>query len=169
MSDQEPRGASSGDYEIGYGKPPKHSRFKKGQSGNRKGRPKGSRNFRTDVKKTLNEPVRLTKDGKRKSVSTQHAALMRLREKALSGDARSLDRLLELARNYNDEEFAEAASALSATDQEILDAFKRRVRGEPAASWADDDDEKAAGDASGDSADGRDETLGEEDDDAWLK
>ncbi len=32
------------DYEIGYGKPPKHTRFKKGQCGNPKGRPKGARN-----------------------------------------------------------------------------------------------------------------------------
>jgi hypothetical protein len=34
-------------YEVGYGKPPKRSRFRKGVSGNRKGRPKGKRNFVT--------------------------------------------------------------------------------------------------------------------------
>lgn len=35
---------SDDDYEVGYRRPPKHSQFKKGQSGNRKGRPRGSRN-----------------------------------------------------------------------------------------------------------------------------
>ena len=46
------------DHDAGYGKPPRHSRFKKGQSGNPKGRPKGGRNFSTDVKATLEEPIR---------------------------------------------------------------------------------------------------------------
>ena len=46
------------DQDAGYGKPPRHSRFKKGQSGNPKGRPKGGRNFSTDVKATLEEPIR---------------------------------------------------------------------------------------------------------------
>ena len=41
------------DHDAGYGKPPRHSRFKKGQSGNPKGRPRGSRNFSTDLKATL--------------------------------------------------------------------------------------------------------------------
>ena len=41
------------DHDGGYGKPPRHSQFKKGQSGNSKGRPKGSRNFSTDLKETL--------------------------------------------------------------------------------------------------------------------
>ena len=48
------------DHDAGYGKPPRHSRFKKGQSGNPKGRPRGSRNFSTDVKATLEEPIRVT-------------------------------------------------------------------------------------------------------------
>ena len=53
---------------------------------------------------------------------------MRLREKALGGDVRALDRLLELARLYNDDEMAEAATRLSATDAEILEAHDAKVR-----------------------------------------
>ena len=115
------------DHDAGYGKPPRHSRFKKGQSGNPKGRPRGSRNFSTDLRETLEEPIRVTHHGKAKTVSTQLAALMRLREKALGGDVRALDRLLELARLYNDDEMAEAATRLSATDAEILEAHDAKV------------------------------------------
>ena len=115
------------DHDVGFRKPPRHSRFKKGQSGNPKGRPRGSRNFSTDLKETLEEPIRVTHHGKAKTVSTQLAALMRLREKALGGDVRALDRLLELARLYNDDEMAEAATRLSATDAEILEAHDAKV------------------------------------------
>ena len=52
------------DHDAGYGKPPRHSRFKKGQSGNPKGRPRGSRNFSTDLKATLEELIRVTHHGK---------------------------------------------------------------------------------------------------------
>ena len=115
------------DHDVGYGKPPSNSRFKKGQSGNPKGRPRGSRNFSTDLKATLEEPIRVTNYGKAQTVSTQQAALMLLREKALGGDVRALDRLLDLARLYNDEEMAEAATRLSATDAEILEAHDAKV------------------------------------------
>ena len=74
------------------------------QSGNPKGRPRGSRNFSTDLKETLEKLIRITDHGKPRTVSTQLAALMRLREQALGGDARALDRLLEYARHYNDDE-----------------------------------------------------------------
>ncbi len=89
------------DYEVGYGKPPKEGRFKKGQSGNPKGRPKGHRNFKTDLLDTLKAPVQLKDKGRPRTVSTQQAALLRLREKALGGDARALDRLIDLARLHN--------------------------------------------------------------------
>src|SRR5262245_11040533 len=66
---------AEGDYDVGYGKPPVQSRFKRGQSGNPKGRPKGARNFSTDVKATLKAPVKVTRDGRPRKVSTQEAAL----------------------------------------------------------------------------------------------
>ena len=56
------------DQDAGYGKPPRHSRFKKGQSGNPKGRPRGGRNFSTDLKATLEEPIRITHHGKAQTV-----------------------------------------------------------------------------------------------------
>ena len=52
---------------------------------------------------------------------------MRLREKALGGEVRALDSLIELARLYNDDEMAEAATRLSATDAGILEARDAKV------------------------------------------
>jgi hypothetical protein len=45
------------DYQVGYGKPPKDTRFKKGQSGNPRGRAPGAKNLKTLLIDTLNEPV----------------------------------------------------------------------------------------------------------------
>ena len=45
------------DYQVGYGKPPDHSRFVKGQSGNPRGRPPGAQNMKTLLTKALNELV----------------------------------------------------------------------------------------------------------------
>jgi hypothetical protein len=114
------------DYVVGYRKPPLHTRFKPGQSGNPKGRSKGTSNFRTDVKSTLKAPVKVTRDGKPRKVSTQEAALLRLREKALGGDARALDQLINLARIYNDDELTTAA-VMSTDDAGLLEIYNKRV------------------------------------------
>jgi len=52
-----------GDYEVGRGKPPRHSRYKKGQSGNPKGRPRGSENHYSMLMKVLSERVVVTVKG----------------------------------------------------------------------------------------------------------
>ena len=119
--------ALDGEYKVGYGKPPKHTRFTPGQSGNPTGRPSGTQNFKTDLRATLKAPVRITRDGKSRKVSTQAAMLLRLREKALAGDARALDRLISLAQAYNNEELSTAAG-LSADDTMLLNLFKQRVK-----------------------------------------
>jgi hypothetical protein len=111
-------------YAVGYRKPPLHSRFQPGQSGNPAGRRKGIRNLMTDVKRTLTTPVRVKEAGRMRRRSTQEGALMVLREKALQGDSRALDRLLELALRFNnDATEAGPAQALSTQDQAILAAY----------------------------------------------
>jgi hypothetical protein len=110
----------------GYCNPPKHTRFMRGQSGNPKGRPKGVPNFKMDLKATLKTPVKVTRSGKPQRVSTQKAMLLRLREKALSGDNRALDRLILLAQAYNNEELI-ASAGLSADDASLLEIYRTRM------------------------------------------
>ena len=120
-------------FAVGYKKPPQHSRFQPGRSGNPRGKQKGVRNFGTDVKRTLEVPVRLNDQGRARRVSTQEAALLRLREKALSGDARSIVQILELAKIFNNSTAVESVGdvALAAEDQAILDAYAEEVRSRP--------------------------------------
>jgi len=120
--------AADAAYEIGYARPPQHTRFRPGQSGNPAGRRKGVRNLMTDVQRTLRVPVKVKENGRTRKISTQEGALMRLREKALQGDARALDRLLELAQRFNNDAFEiRAAQALPAEDQTILAAYRAEV------------------------------------------
>ena len=121
--------SSEDDFKVGYKRPPRHSRFRPGKSGNPRGRQKAVRNLGSDVKRTLETPVRLNERGKAKRVSTQEAALLRLREKALKGDARSLDRLLALAQIFNNGAAIESLGdkTVAAEDQAILDAYAAEV------------------------------------------
>jgi hypothetical protein len=116
--------SDSNSYLVGYRKPPVHSRFRAGQSGNPAGRRKGVNNLMTDVRRTLSTPIKVKEAGRMRKRSTQEGALMVLREKALRGDARALDRLLELAKLFNNDA-AEVGPAqpLEADDQAILDAY----------------------------------------------
>ena len=120
-------------FAVGYKKPPQHSRFQPGRSGNPRGKQKGVRNFGSDVKRTLEVPVRLNDRGRAKRVSTQEAALLRLREMALNGHARSIVQILELAKIFNNGTAVESAGeeALAAEDQAILDAYAEDVRSRP--------------------------------------
>jgi hypothetical protein len=126
MANEGRRKGSRGSYEVGYGKPPKDTRFKPGQTGNRKGRPKGTKNFRTDVKATLSSKIRITRNGSPRKISTQEAMLMLLQKKALGGDVRALDKLIDLARNYNNEDLAEAVS-VTVDDAALLEIYRKRV------------------------------------------
>lgn len=119
----------SDENDVGYKRPPVASQFKKGASGNPKGRPKGTQNFKTDLKETLARPVQVTEAGRSRSMSTQRAGLERLREKALRGDDRALDRLLQLAERHAEEETATAAEEKIASHEvEILADYTARIR-----------------------------------------
>jgi hypothetical protein len=118
---------------VGYKRPPRHSRFQRGQSGNPRGRERGVRNLRTDVKATLAGSVALNAKGKAKRVSTQEAILLRLKEKALKGDTRSLEQFIRLAQIFNDDSpnDTSAGQDMMAEDREILEAYAEVLRSRP--------------------------------------
>jgi hypothetical protein len=82
------------DYEVGYGKPPRHTQFKKGRSGNPKGRPRGTKNSATLLNEALSEPVVITHNGRRKTITKKQAIMMQIVNKAASGDHRAIQLLL---------------------------------------------------------------------------
>ena len=125
--------ADKSDKGVGYRRPPLHSRFEPGQSGNPRGRPKGSLNFTTDLKSTLMAQVALNDGGKPRRVTTQKAALLRLREKALKGDVRALDKLLSYAMAMSGSSVEDAAKSPSADDQTILETFRQQILADAAA------------------------------------
>src|SRR5260370_30614119 len=63
------------DYEVGYGKPPLHTRFKKGQSGNPRGRPRGAKNLTTLLIDALNQPVVVTENGRRRQIAKRELGI----------------------------------------------------------------------------------------------
>ena len=87
----------SGEYDVGFGKPPKHTRFRKGTSGNPNGRPRGTRNLATVLQRTLKEKVIINESGVRKTVTKLEAAVKQLVNKAASGDLVAMRQLSSLA------------------------------------------------------------------------
>jgi Family of unknown function (DUF5681) len=95
------------DDSVGYRKPPKHTRFQKGQSGNPKGRTRGRRNLASVIMDAARDQVTATIAGKQRRINKIQATAMQLATKAAAGDAASITRFL----NWIDEIEARAASA----------------------------------------------------------
>jgi len=109
---------------AGYGKPPPEHRFKPGQSGNPKGRPKGTRNLKTDLEEELKETITVSESGRPKRLSKQRALVKAMVAKALKGDARSTALLLGLIEKLISPDEPNAGDAsLSSDDAKIIEAF----------------------------------------------
>ena len=92
------------------------------------GRKKGVANFKTDLEDTLQLSVQLSEAGKTKRVSTQQAALARLKQTAVAGDGRALDQALKLVIELDDEAGSSGATGqMDAVDHAILTAFIEEI------------------------------------------
>src|SRR5215469_1502966 len=93
-----PNDPTSG-YEVGYGKPPRHTQFKKGQSGNPRGRPPEAKNLSTLLNEALNERVVVTDSGGRRRVSKRAAIIKQLVNRSAKADMRALKILLDMLQD----------------------------------------------------------------------
>ena len=113
---------------VGYGKPPRHSRFQAGQSGNPRGRPKGSRSLVQLVTDELNQKVQIRENGRTRTVRKRDLIAKQLVKKGAEGDPRALAQILRMQADA-----AQADGSLSpsnpapgftaAQDQEIMAQF----------------------------------------------
>lgn len=115
-------------YDVGFCKTPKHSRFKPGQSGNPKGRPKAAKGLKTITRELLTEKVSVRTAKGETKISRIQAVFLKLHEQAMKGNPRALAELLRLyslavpdsAPVSGETSFAE----LGAADLQIIEELK---------------------------------------------
>jgi hypothetical protein len=83
-------------YQVGYCKPPVQTQFKKGKSGNPKGRSKGSKNISTLLENAGQKLVTISDDGRTRRITMQDLIVRGLVTKAAKGDTRAVQNYLKL-------------------------------------------------------------------------
>jgi hypothetical protein len=112
---------------VGYKRPPVATRFKPGQSGNPKGRKRGVRNFKTDVRLELDEIITVREGGREIKITKQRAFVKALVAAAIKGDMRATNALVSFClKTFSDEEDRETTTSDDAEDAELLKEFISR-------------------------------------------
>ena len=109
---------------VGYGRPPNHTRFQHGTSGNPNGRPKKSRNAKTIIRRVLDSTVTVREGDRKRSVSKLEGIILRQVEAALKGDAKAALAALRMMAQVgllDAKESTEDGPQLSATERAIVD------------------------------------------------
>ena len=83
-------------YTVGYGKPPRATRFQKGRSGNPAGRPAGRQNLATLIEREASAPVVVTENGRRHTRTKMEVAIAQMMNKSAGGDLKATDMILRL-------------------------------------------------------------------------
>lgn len=118
------------DYEVGYAKPPKETRYRKGESGNPRGRPKGRKNHLTALYQAMNETITITENNKRTTVTKFEAVMKQIMNQALKGNgpvARLvITHLLPLAERMDAQQGTKRVSSVE--DQQIVKELMDRAK-----------------------------------------
>lgn len=122
-SSEEPAAPSERDYKVGYGKPPRHTQFQPGKSGNPSGRSPGSKGLKSELRSELAQLVTIITDGRSRRVPKRLLVLRALIAKAAKGDVRAADKLISLIIQMEgfEDQRADRKNVLSDNDLEILE------------------------------------------------
>jgi len=117
-----------GDCEVGYGKPPRETRFVKGRSGNPRGRPPGAKSFSALLSDKLNEPVTVAENGGRRKISKREAIVTQLVNRPAAPDFRAIKILLDIVRDIErqSEPVSPETAAFSEADEKVIEQLRAR-------------------------------------------
>jgi hypothetical protein len=126
-----PRPAS--DYQVGYGRPPEHSRFAPGQSGNIKGRPKGSQNLSAIVARLARQQMTVKEGGRPRRVSRFEALYLTLWAQAYKGNAKAWTEIRQSLRDVGllRSELPTVEPTITADDDAIVRDYLKQFGIEP--------------------------------------
>jgi hypothetical protein len=110
---------------VGYCRPPKKNRFKKGQSGNPRGRPKGRKNEETIWNELLDRKVKVRERGRERWITVREALQRRFLEDALRGNAKSAAFVLDRSRSAEPNETS--PNQIGIEDQKLLEAYNQQL------------------------------------------
>jgi len=124
------RDDTTGDYDVGYGKPPRHTRFKKCQSGNPRGRSPEAKNLSTLLNDALNERVIVREIEGSRRVTKREAIITQLINRAAQADPRLLKIILELLQDVErrTEQVAPKTSGFGPADDKVIEQLRARFR-----------------------------------------
>jgi Family of unknown function (DUF5681) len=118
------RGSKSLKYAVGYGRPPKATQFKPGQSGNARGRPKGPRTIGAILREVIGQKIAVNEGSKTRRLPMLEVMLRRLANEAMRNDPKARKLLISLVERYSESPDPEAhLDELLADDQAILREF----------------------------------------------
>jgi hypothetical protein len=118
-----------GEYDVGYGKPPKASRFKPGKSGNPKGRRKGSKNIKTFLREELDRKQWVNVGGKRRHLTMRQILVLQQLQKAQKGDPKAFRAIMQEDEALADETASQAERCdMTPDEHEILAGHLRYLR-----------------------------------------
>jgi Family of unknown function (DUF5681) len=112
-------------------RPPRKGQFHPGQSGNPRGRPKGSKNIRTYVHELLGAKIPVIEGGKTRNIPRAQAIAIQLVNLAAKGDPKGLAAILNLTREL-DEAIGQSrpGALMQIADEEVMQDIIARIRAE---------------------------------------
>ncbi|WP_062309662.1 DUF5681 domain-containing protein [Polynucleobacter sinensis] len=125
---------SNNAYRVGYRSPPKTTQFKKGESGNPKGRPKGSRGLQNIMVEELKTNVTIHENGRSKTVKKGEVIVKQMVNKAMAGDHKAAHLVLGVSQQHEYQEALKESTVIETVPQEdrivmqsIMERMKHRL------------------------------------------
>lgn len=118
------------DYNVGYGKPPRHSRFKPGHSGNQAGRKRRSRNRKTILTEIATWEHWVEENGERMRLSTLELILRAVRNQAAAGNPKAIRAYEDFCARYGEKPASETVHRIFFEDNG-RDPYPRKMPSDP--------------------------------------